>query len=161
MRKQSNYFADYSRTSRKMTSTLRFLVSNEFGGDEVHSRMDGVIPQESNSEEKASEPKELKRKRARSERLRANALNMALNLLFDAIPEYFRRYYMWKKKGREEGRASKKDILEMAMRYIRFLNEILDDDYTEHSILSTLMDFDSDFDLDFDFDFDFTNSEIQ
>ena len=50
---------------------------------------------------------------------------------------------MWK-KGREEGRASKKDILDMAIGYIKFLNDILNNEYNEQSILNSLMDFDFD-----------------
>ena len=104
-----------------MTSTqsLTFLVSNEFTEVELNRCMDGVIPRKSKSERKS---REKGKNRARSERLRTNVLNKAFVSVFEAVPDYFRSYHMWKGK---EGSVSKKYILQMATRYIEFLNDIL------------------------------------
>ena len=106
-------------TSRQ---SLTFLVSNEFTDAEL-DRMDSVSLQRNKSKKKT---REWERKRARRERLRVNVLNRVMNSLFESIPDYFRSYYMWK-KGKEGASVSKKDILLIAMGYIKFLNDILRD----------------------------------
>ena len=95
--------------------------------------MDSVSLQRNKSKKK---PREGKRKRARRERLRVNVLNRALNSLFESIPDYFQSYYMWKKGKEGVVSVSKKDILLMAMGYIKFLNDI----FCDHSMTgSSLM----------------------
>ena len=73
--------------------SLTFLVSNEFTDAELN-RMNDPSPQKEKSKEKL---REKRKKHARGERLRTNALNKALKSLFESIPDYFQAYYMWKK----------------------------------------------------------------
>ena len=112
---------------------LTFLVSNEFTDVELN-RVSGPSPQKDKSKRKI---RERRRKHARGERLRTNALNKAFKSLFECIPDYFQAYYMWK-KGKEGGNVSKRDILQMATRYIEFLDDIFCQHVNEDGIVGTL-----------------------